>query len=58
MELTDDLPGYRGMVDVRRFSLARGNVTLSTVGVIPKIRQLTQVRSVSCPSQGRSELWS
>jgi adenine C2-methylase RlmN of 23S rRNA A2503 and tRNA A37 len=31
----------RGMVDVRRFGLSHDHVTISTVGVVPKIRQMT-----------------
>lgn len=35
------IAAVRGMVDVRRFALSHDHVTISTVGVVPKIRQMT-----------------
>jgi adenine C2-methylase RlmN of 23S rRNA A2503 and tRNA A37 len=32
----------RAMVDVRRFGLSHDHVTISTVGIVPQIRQMTQ----------------
>lgn len=36
------LEACRGMIDNRRWNLAHGKVTVSTVGVTPKMRQLTK----------------
>jgi len=39
---TNVVKACRGMIDRRRWNLAHGRVTVSTVGVTPKMRQLTK----------------
>lgn len=57
------LAAIRGMSDGRMFKLSPRHITLSTVGVVPRIKQLTQdapetqlALSLHAPNQVRSGL--